>query len=100
MMHWLRTQEFPYHHLQLGTQCIVLDNFQLYWQCGKQRGRAWKALLLALETNHYRIAVTAEKAEDGTSLEIFHVICHGIASYVPRIKDTFTAYYHFHNCIL
>ena len=42
MMCWLRTQEFQLPPLATRTQCIVLDHFHLHWQCGKQRGRAWK----------------------------------------------------------
>ena len=41
-MRWLWHRNFNYYHLQLGTQCIVLDHSNLHWQCGKQRGRAWK----------------------------------------------------------
>ena len=54
---------------------------------GSVENRGWKALILVLETNHYRIAVTAEKAELGTSLEIFVMSSVMVIScYVPRIK--------------
>ena len=44
IMRWLRTQEFQLPPVATRNPVHCLRPFHLHWQCGKQRGRAWKII--------------------------------------------------------
>ena len=79
-------KNFHYHHLQLGTQCIVLDKFQALLAVWKTEGKGLEGPNTCTWNKPLQNSCDCQKARAWDLLEIFHVICHGIASYVPRIK--------------